>query len=255
MLFTTIKKYVKCYFTQTNSNSKVLKIDAQQLLYQYITDIYKVFPEIQQVPHHYKLNFAKRIIAFINHYEFIEKGNFELTTNQKILVAASYVKLTLGYSQYFIQSFNKLIIYPSVQYFPDFDEVHAGHFNPKYGVIMLAIDEVEHDIHVPNDGKDIALHEFTHALCFEMLQKNAKHPNANHFKIGFQKIKQWFDIPENEANIKATRFLRDYAYSNHLELVSVLIECFFEKETTFKELFPDLYFFVGKMIEHPKTKI
>lgn len=49
-------------------------------------------------------------------------------------------------------------------------------------------------------------------------------------------------------------FIRDYAFTDRLELVSVLIELFFEKETILKQQFPDLFMYVGGMIKHPKTK-
>ena len=119
---------------------------------------------------------------------------------------------------------------------------------------MLALDEFEHDIYYNQDGKDIALHEFTHALCFEILQIYAKHPDADRFKKGFRLINDWIEIPQHKAKIRQMDFLRDYAFTNRLELVSVLIELFFEKETVFKEYFPDLYMYVGGMIKHPKIK-
>jgi len=49
-------------------------------------------------------------------------------------------------------------------------------------------------------------------------------------------------------------FLRTYAFTNKLEMISVLVELFFKKETVFKNQFPDLFMYVGNMIKHPKTK-
>lgn len=230
-----------------------LKMTSEQLIFQFANDIQKVFPEFVSLPHKFKLNFAKRILKFLKQYEFIEKENVHLTNAHKVSIAASYIKLTLGYSDYLINTFNKIIVYPTAQYFLHLDETHTGHFNPKLKTIMIALDEFEQDVYYNADGKDIALHEFTHALCFEMLQTNAKHPNAVNFQKYFHTIQEWFSVPQNTLLIDNVLFLRPYAHTNRLELISVLIELFFEKEQLFKQQFPSLYFFTGNMIKHPKT--
>ena len=145
-------------------------------------------------------------------------------------------------------------MYHTAQYFPHLDQTHTGHFNPKLNAVMLALDEFEHDIYFNNDGKDVALHEFTHALCFEMLQTYVKHPDADRFKKGFRLIHEWMEVPQNKNRVIQMGFIRDYAFTDRLELVSVLIELFFEKEAVFKQHFPDLFAYVGGMIKHPKIK-
>lgn len=169
-------------------------------------------------------------------------------------MAASYVKLILGYKQYLINTFDKIVVYPTAQYFPHLHETHTGHFIPKMNAVMLALDEFEHDIYYNDDGKDLVLHEFTHALCFEMLQTYAKHPDAERFKKGFRLINEWMAVPQNKTKIVQTGFLRTYAFTDKLELISILIELFFEKEAFFKQHFYDLYVYVGGMIKHPKIK-
>lgn len=253
MFFSGSRYFYDRYRLNSQKGNFNLKITSEQLIFQFTNDISKVFPEFVSLPQKFKLNFSKRILNFLKQYEFIEKNNVQLQNAHKVSIAASYVKLTLGYSNYLMNTFNKIIIYPTAQYFPHLDETHTGHFNPRLKAIMIALDEYEHDIYFNADGKDIALHEFTHALAFEMLQTNAKHPDAGNFRQSFHRIQQWFDLPQNKSLIDDSNFLRPYAYSNNLELVSVLIELFFEKEDEFKRFFNDLYFLTGNMIKHPKT--
>ena len=252
MFFSGSRHFYDRYRLNSPKGNFVLKITEEQLIYQFSNDILKVFPEFVSLPHKFKLNFAKRILNFLKQYEFVEKENVQLTNAHKISIAASYIKLTLGFTNYLVNTFHSILVYPTAQYFPHLNETHTGHFNPKMKVIMLALDEYERDIYFNADGKDVALHEFTHALCFEMLQTNAKHPNAENFQKFFQRIQQWFSVPENRFSVEQSNFLRTYAYTDRLELISVLIELFFEKANIFKQTFPDLYLLTGSMIKHPK---
>ncbi len=254
MFFTGSRLFYDRYHLNTPKGNFNLKLTPEQVIYQFADAVAKVFPIFHQLPHKYKLNFSKRILNFLNQYEFVTKENVPLTNAHKVAVAASYIKLTLGYKNYLINTFDKIIVYLTAQYFPHLDQTHTGHFNPKLNAVMLALDEFERDIHFNNDGKDVALHEFTHALCFEMLQNYAKHPDADHFKKGFRLIHEWMEVPQNKAQAVQTGFVRDYAFTDRLELVSVLIELFFEKEAAFKQHFPDLFVYVGRMIKHPKIK-
>jgi len=253
MFYNRYRLFYDYRLNKPNGNFE-LKITPEQLIYQHTDAIVKVFPIFNQLPHRFKINYCKRILKFLNQYHFISKDNALVNSAVKISIAASYIKLTLGYNQFLINAFDKIIIYPTAKYFHHLDETHTGHFNPKLKVIMFALDEFQHDISHNTDGKDIALHEFSHALCFEMLKSTATHPNATSFKKNFQLIKNWFNNSNNKTRLIQTNLIRSYAYTNLLELISVLIELFFEKEVEFKSLFPDLYQYVGKMIQHPKAK-
>ena len=254
MFFTGSRLFYDRYRLNMPKGNFNLKLTPEQVIYQFADAVAKVFPVFHQLPHKFKLNFSKRILNFLNQYEFVVKENAPLTNAQKVAVAASYIKLTLGYKNYLINTFDKIVVYPTAQYFPHLDQTHTGHFNPKLNAVMLALDEFEHDIHFNNDGKDVALHEFTHALCFEMLQTYTKHPDADEFKKGFRLIHEWMEVPQNKNRVIQMDFIRDYAFTDQLELVSVLIELFFEKEAVFKQYFPDLFVYVGRMIKHPKIK-
>lgn len=254
MFFTGSRLFYDPYRLNAPKGNFQLKLTPEQITYQFADTIIKVFPIFNQLPHKFKLSFNKRVLSFLKQYAFIIQKNAPLTNAHKVAIAASYVKLTLGYNQFLINSFDKIVVYPTAQYFPHLEETHTGHFNAKMKVVMLALDEFEHDINYNEDGKDLALHEFTHALCFEMIQPDAKHPDADYFKEGFRLIHKWIEVPENKFKINQINFIRAYAFTNRIELISVLMELFFEKETLFKTHFPELYSYTGNMIKHPKTK-
>lgn len=254
MIFLGSRLFYDRYRLNSPKGNFPLKLTPEQLIYQFADDVSKVFPLFNQLPHKFKLNFSRRILNFLKQYAFVSKENAPLTNAHRVAIAATYVKLTLGYRQFLINTFDKILVYPTAQYFPHLNETHTGHFNPKMKAVMLALDEFERDIYYNEDGKDVALHEFTHALCFEMLQTYSKHPDADRFKKGFRLIHEWIEVPQNKTKISQMAFVRAYAFTHRLELISVLIELFFEKEAVFKTYFPDLFVHVGGMIKHPKTK-
>src|SRR5690606_33242129 len=156
MFFSGYRYFYDRYRLNSPKGNFNLKITSEQLIFQFTNEILKVFPEFISLPQKFKLNFSKRVLNFLKQYEFIENNNVQLQNAHKVSIAASYVKLTLGYSNYLINTFNRIVIYPTAQYFPYLNETHTGHFNPKLKTIMLALDEYERDIYFNSDGKDIA---------------------------------------------------------------------------------------------------
>mgnify|MGYP003396682760 FL=1 len=211
MVFNRSRLFYNSYQLNKATGNFNLNITAEQLIYQFGDVIAIVFPIFYQLPHKFKLNFCHRVLKFLKQYAFLAKEGAHLNNASKVAIAAIYVKLTLGYSKYLINTFDKIIIYPTAKYFPNLNETHTGHFNPKLKVIMLALDEFENDINCNNNGKDLALHEFTHALCFEMIQGKANHPNVSEFRKGFRLINEWVQMQENrELMIKFARHKRNW---------------------------------------------
>ena len=254
MFFLGSRNYYDRYRLTKAKGNFSEKLKPEQLIMRYASEIHQVFPLFHTLPHSYKINFCKRILLFLKQYAFHPRQNVFLTNAHKVKIAASYVKLTLGYKEFLVNSFHDIIVYPTAQYFEEFSEIHVGHFHPKMKTIMLALDEFEKGINTTNDGKDLALHEFSHALCFEMLKPNALHPDASHFKQCFKKIVQWMENPSHLLKVKNDGLIRDYGFSNKLELISVLVEVFFECSIPMKSKYPELYYYVGKMLHHPSVK-
>lgn len=230
------------------------KITPEQLMLRYSADIHKVFPQFSQLPHSYKVNFSNRILSFLQQYAFVSKGGVLLTQQHKVRIATSYIKLTLGLSPYLISTFHTIVVYPTAQYFEEFDEVHVGHFHPKLKTIMIALDEFENDIKNATDGKDISLHEFSHALSFEMLRKNAHHPYESTFKKYYRLLIQYIDDPVRKGVLKKQGLIRAYGFSNRLEWIAVLVELFFERADELRNLHPEIYQLIGKLLNHPSVK-
>ena len=104
MFFIGSRLFYERYHLNTPKGNFQLKLAPEQIIYQFSDAIARVFPLFSQLPHKFKLNFSSRILEFLKQYAFIVKENASLTNAHKVAVAASYVKLTLGY-KYFLINF------------------------------------------------------------------------------------------------------------------------------------------------------
>ena len=196
----------------------------------------------------YQSYFEHRLAKFIRSYEFIERDGFKLTPEAKVLIAASYVKLTFGMRRYSSSTFNKIIIYPSTYYSVITKQYHKGEFNPALKLIIFSWEDFLKGEIITNDNLNLGIHEFTHALTFH--GKKSKDKSAKIFYRVFLEIIKFMKNPANSTAILQSNYFRDYANTNALEFLSVIMEHFFETPEDLKKNFPVLYYKIEKMLNY-----
>lgn len=196
----------------------------------------------------YQSYFEHRIVKFIRNYDFIERDGFKLTPEAKVLIAASYVKLTFGMRKFTSSTFNKIIVYPSSYYSSISNQYHKGEFNPGLKLIVLSWEDFLLGEIITNDNLNLGIHEFTHALTFH--GKKSKDKSAKIFYRVFLEIIKFMKNPENSSVIIESNYFRDYANTNALEFLSVIMEHFFETPEDLKQNFPELYYKIERMLNY-----
>jgi Mlc titration factor MtfA (ptsG expression regulator) len=202
----------------------------------------------QRLTPKYKDYFEHRLASFIRKYDFIERSGFSLTPEAKVLIAASYVKLTFGMRRYSTSIFDKIIIYPTAYYSTITKQYHKGEFNPALKVIILSWEDFLLGEVITNDNLNLGIHEFTHALTFHGKSSNDK--SARIFSRVFQEIMKFMKNPENSEAILKSNYFRDYANTNALEFLSVVMEHFFETPDDLRRNFPKLYDKIERMLNY-----
>lgn len=200
-----------------------------------------------------KKYFEHRVVNFISNYSFFGKENLKITKEIKILIAVSSTMLTFGMRNYLYTVFDKIIVYPNAYYSTLNNANHKGEFNPKLKVIVFSWSDFKDGLIKKEDNYNLGLHEFAHALLFES-QKEKKSKNSrvsfDIFSDNFFEIKKIIEQPENLKSILAQKYFRDYAFTNSVEFIAVILEYFFETPDQFKQEFPDLFDKVKKMINY-----
>ena len=196
----------------------------------------------------YQRYFEHRLVKFIRNYDFIERDGFKLTPEAKVLIASSYVKLTFGMRKFTSSTFNKIIVYPSSYYSAITQQYHKGEFNPGLKLVVFSWEDFLLGEIITNDNLNLGIHEFTHALTFH--GKKSKDKSAKIFYRVFLEIIKFMKNPVNSSAIIESNYFRDYANTNALEFLSVIMEHFFETPIELKQKFPELYFKIERMLNY-----
>jgi Mlc titration factor MtfA (ptsG expression regulator) len=111
------------------------------------------------------------------------------------------------------------------------------------GVIVLAWDSVRHSARTPDDGYDVVLHEFAHALDFEEGHFNGAPAldSAQEYRAWARALQPAFEQHQRAVDSGAKTLLDAYGAINPAEFFAVLTETFFERPMELKRKHPGLY--------------
>ncbi len=195
-----------------------------------------------------KRYFEHRVAVFIENYDFKGNGGLEVTDEMKILIASTSVKLTFGMRSYIYTVFDKIILYPDIYYSEMNDVYHKGEFNPRYKALVFSWKHFKEGLDISNDNLNLGLHEFSHTLHFECIKTSSVSNDI--YVENYQKLLKTINDSDYKDQIRNSNYFREYAFTNQLEFVAVILENFFETPDQFKNDFPELFLSVKRMINY-----
>jgi len=189
----------------------------------------------------HKSYFEHRVNKTIDRIEFVGK-QVEVSTEMKVVISATLVKLTFGLRDYQISSVERILIYPEAFYSQTNKTYHKGEFNLGYRALVLSWKDVLHGYQIEDDNLNLAVHEFIHAIHFYYMNVRSRSTSAAIFIDSFYELTQDLDANRNlKERLVSSRYLRDYAFTNQFEFLAVIIETFIETPQEFKSQFPEIY--------------
>jgi Mlc titration factor MtfA (ptsG expression regulator) len=193
--------------------------------------------------------FLNRFSWFKSKKPFVFYGEIENKEEIKAYVSASAILMTMGMKNFrFEKSISRIIIYPS-QYYSNIDKRHhLGEYNPRLKTLVFSAKALKEGFRIPNDNRNLGLHEVAHALFFENRSKSSW--EARKFKVGLTKLREVFDSTSFKERVNSSNYFREYAKTNFIEFFAVLVESFFESPKSLEEEFPELYFYLKKMLNY-----
>ena len=206
------------------------------------------FPFYRKLSDKHRGYFNHRMVSFKEKYEFIPREDLQVTKEMQTLIAGTYVMLTFGMRRYLIDSFDKIIIYPSAYYSTQTEQYHKGEFNPRMKAIVFSWKDFVSGFEVNNDNLNLGIHEFSHVIHHHSLRSQDGSSLA--FRKHHERLYKEVNHPPNRKKLIDSEYFRIYAYTNHFEFISVIIEHYFETPNEFKSQFPELYDNVSKMLNH-----
>jgi hypothetical protein len=186
-----------------------------------------------------KRRFERRVVEFLANKEFIPRGGLPVTKETKTLVAACAVQLTLGLPPVRLRHFRKIILYPDAYFSTVNREYHQGEVNAA-GAIVLSWKHFMDGYLVPNDSRNVGLHEMAHAL---LIENRTRYDGEYDFLDG-NSLNHFLKCAEAEHGRMQrgeVGLLRKYAQTSPVEFFSVAVEVFFENPETMAAQAPALY--------------
>lgn len=196
--------------------------------------IYKEFSPEQQS------KCKERIVWFRSKKHFVFYGNVDRREELKLLLSATTVIMTLGLRHYrMTRALIRIIVYPTQYYSRINRKHHLGEYNPNFKAIILSADNIWGGFENLTDNRNLAMHEFAHALSFELMKTNSW--QGRKFRVGLLRIKKFFKQEDFLVKLAASEYFREYGLTNLQEFFSVAVENYFETPAIFKNDFPELF--------------
>lgn len=203
-------------------------------------------------PEHKRL-FLKRFAWFKSKKPFVFYGDLAYREKIRAYVSASAALLTIGMRDFrFERSVSRVIIYPNSYFSRIGKNHHIGEFNPRLKILVFSAEDLEEGYKIPNDNRNLGIHELAHALMFET--KNKSSWEAKRFKVGLVQIKRIHNQEDFQKQWEDSSYFRAYGKTNFYEFFAVIMENFIESPGDFQNKFPDLYSILTRMLNFDPTQ-
>ena len=105
---------------------------------------------------------------------------------------------------------------------------------------MLSWKDFKKGFAIDNDNLNLGIHEFAHAIHLNSIKE--RDVSSTIFSDSFKELTTLLSNEEAlRKDLIASKYFRDYAYTNQFEFIAVIIETFIETPDEFKSLFPEIY--------------
>lgn len=193
-----------------------------------------------------KERFKKRVVRFRDRKEIFFHDDVVEKDKITLLLSATAAMLTLGMADFLILSVKTIRVYPKEYYSKFSKQNHYGEYNPNLKMLVFSEEHLLHGFKIPNDNINLAVHEFSHAISFNIANK--LNLRSYIFMFGMRGIKSLFHSPDFMEKVNSSGYFRSYGNTNIHEFFAVSVENFVETPEEFKRQFPKLYRIIRRML-------
>lgn len=199
-----------------------------------------------QLPWSQKMKFLRLVRDHYQYFKFIPRQGFKLTRGKIAIICSAASQLVMSLPAESLTFFERILVYPESYTSTHTQMVHKGEVNPGLRLIVFSWKAVMEGLNRPDDGLNLLLHEFAHALWLEHKMMQHEYTVLDARWIAF-----FEQLAEKEmSNLQANEhhFFRRYAFSNIEEFFAVAVENFFERSQQFSAQMPELYTTLTKIL-------
>jgi hypothetical protein len=199
------------------------------------------------------MRFLRLVRDHYEYFEFVSRDSMKLTRAMKAIICSAASQLVLFLPPESLTYFERIIVYPDYYQSHITHRRHKGEVNPGMKIIVFSWRGIAEGIKITDDGLNLLLHEFAHALWLE-------HKLTGHIYevLDPNWVKRFEDYAFHEMtniNLNEGHFFRQYAFENMEEFFAVAVENFFERPHEFKIAQGELYIIMKSLLRQDPSKL
>lgn len=210
-------------------------------------------PYFRQMPADLQLQLKQHIQVFLAEKNFIGCNGIEITDEIKITVAAQACLLLLNRKTDFYPKLHTVLVYPRAfvkeQQTMCADGVLHTHKMAlsgeswDFGKVILSWQDTLEGAKIPDDGRNVVIHEFAHQLDQENGSANGAPilDKGQNYKCWSEVFSVQFEKLKRQAKTGTPSLFDYYGATNPSEFFAVTTEVFFEQAQQFYSNYPILY--------------
>jgi len=188
--------------------------------------------------------FEQRVVLFLQ-TTAVEAGQFEVTNNDRLLVAASAIIPVWAFPKWHYFNLSAVYLLPAAFN----DEFECGHSDsmitgmvgtgPMSGKMALSKPALYQGFENSRDKQNVGIHEFVHLIDMADGDCDGYPERLKEFSSSIP----WFDLVAYKVDAihKKKSNIRSYGATNRAEFLSVVSEYFFERPKMMKKRHPQLF--------------
>jgi Mlc titration factor MtfA (ptsG expression regulator) len=234
------------------------KIRSQPFKKEWRKIIQQRVPYFRKMPSDLQLQLKQHIHVFLSEKTFIGCNGVKITDEIRITVAAQACLLLLNRKTNYYSKLQTILVYPRA-FIKEQQSMGAGgvYHTAKqalsgeswdFGKVVLSWQDTLDGAQIPDDGRNVVIHEFAHQLD----QENGRANGAPILSEG-QTYSCWsavftehFEQLQRKAGRGLPSLFDYYGATNPAEFFAVASEVFFEKSQSFFSEYPKLYHQLAK---------
>jgi len=197
------------------------------------------FPFYRKLSFRKKITFEKKVKLFLNSFEYRVREGMEMTPEVKAVLGGAAIRMTFYLPDECFDYYNVIVLFPEPYHSRVTGRYHKGEVNPGARAIVLSWSSIKQGLDPHDDGLNVLIHEYAHALYFEHKLMNEEYEVFN--DEAFRRFMEQAEIELEKLRTGEPHFLRKYASTNKEEFFAVATESFFERSAAFKKELPELY--------------
>jgi len=210
-------------------------------------------PYVRALPADLQLQLKRHIQVFVTEKAFIGCDGLEITDEMRVTIAAQACLLILNRPGDYYPNLRQILVYPGsfVVHQAHTDDIGVAHQGRQVlsgeswseGQVILSWQDTLAGAAAPNDGENVAIHEFAHQLDQETGPANGAPLLARraHYARWSQVLGAEFDALRMRPARDETSLFSNYGATDPAEFFAVISEVFFEQPQRMSDEHPALY--------------